>query len=139
MKKKNTDSLESATRKKIDQILINLEWNTDEFSQECNVFTERVKTKEQTQLLKKISGYKKPPDYVLYESDTDIPIAIIEAKRIGQSLEGEIRVSPIKYSKILTKTVQKNNATSGRITVPVEYVDTKVIVLFPNNNEGDKK
>lgn len=102
MKKKNTDPLESATRKKIDQILINLEWDTDEFSNECNVFTERVKTKDQTKLLKKISGHKKPPDYVLYESDTDRPIAIIEAKRIGQSLEGALNQAIINYAEPLS-------------------------------------
>ncbi len=99
--KKNTDPLESATRKKIDQILINLEWNTDEFSNKCNVFTERVKTKEQTKLLKKISGYKKPPDYVLYESNTDKPIAIIEAKRIGQSMEGALNQAITNYAEPL--------------------------------------
>ncbi len=35
-----TKTLESATRKKIDLILVNLGWNTDETSPDCNVFTE---------------------------------------------------------------------------------------------------
>ncbi|KAA6334337.1 hypothetical protein EZS27_017332 [termite gut metagenome] len=41
-----TIPLESATRKEIDRILTNLGWrNIDEFKKDCNVFTERVKTK----------------------------------------------------------------------------------------------
>jgi len=76
-----TKTLESATRKKIDLILANLGWNTNEASPDCNVFTERAKTVEQN---KKFKG--KNPDYVLYKSGTDEPIGIIEAKRSGQSL-----------------------------------------------------
>src|SRR3989338_4376108 len=76
-----TKTLESATRKKIDLILANLGWNTDETSPDCNVFTERAKTVEQN---KKFKG--KNPDFVLYKSGTDEPIGIIEAKRSGQSL-----------------------------------------------------
>ena len=95
---KLTEPLESATRKKIDQILDNLKWNTDEFSKHCNVFTERVKTKEQTKLLKKISGHKKPPDYVLYKSNSDIPLAIIEAKRIGQNVDEALIQAKERYA-----------------------------------------
>ena len=76
-----TKTLESATRKKIDLILVNLGWNTNEASPDCNVFTERAKTVEQN---KKFKG--KNPDYVLYKSGTNEPIGIIEAKRSGQSL-----------------------------------------------------
>lgn len=90
--------LETATRKKIVQMLNNKEWLTDEFSDNYNVYTERVKTKEQTQKLKKISGYKKPPDYVLYETDSDNPIAIIEAKRKGQSLDDALTQAIKKYA-----------------------------------------
>lgn len=59
-----------------------LEWKADEESPECNVFTERTKTEEQK---KKLRG--KFPDYVLYQSGTENPIAIIEAKRKGQSIQ----------------------------------------------------
>lgn len=76
---KLTKSLESSTRKKIDSILNNLRWSTDEESKNCNVFTERAKTQEQN---KKLNGNF--PDYVLYEFKTDNPIAIIEAKRKGK-------------------------------------------------------
>ena len=93
--------LETATRKKIDQILINLGWNVDEFAKGCNVYTERVKTKEQTKTLKKISGYKKPPDYVLYKSGTNEPIAIIEAKRLGSSIDDALEQAKKLYAEPL--------------------------------------
>lgn len=76
-----TTPLESATRKRLDALLENLGWNCDERSAECNVFTERPKTKAQ-----KAGLNGAHPDYVLYQSGTDDPIAIIEAKRPGQSL-----------------------------------------------------
>jgi len=94
--KKFTKPLESATRKKIDQILTNLGWNIDEDSPNCNVFTERAKTVEQD---KKFKG--NDPDYVLYQSDIDSPIAIIETKRKGQSLENALDDAIKKYAKPL--------------------------------------
>lgn len=92
---KFTKSLESATRKKIDSALNNLDWKTDEDSPECNVFTERPKTEEQR---KKLKG--KEPDYVLYKSGTDEPIALIEAKRKGESLEKALGQA-IEYAEML--------------------------------------
>lgn len=91
-----TKNLESATRKKIDQILLNLDWIIDEESNKCNVFTERAKTVEQN---KKLKG--KFPDYVLYQSNTNIPIAIIEAKRSGQSLKKALNQAVTLYAKPL--------------------------------------
>ena len=55
---KPTAPLETVTREKIDQMLDNLEWHTNEFSKECNVTTERAKTEGQNKKLKKISGFK---------------------------------------------------------------------------------
>jgi len=93
-----TEPLESATRKKIDQILNNLGWNTDEFSSDYNVTTERVKTEEENKRLKKISRFKKPPDYVLYKTDSDEPLAIIEAKRKGQSVDDALEQAKERYA-----------------------------------------
>jgi len=76
-----TSTLESATRKKVDSMLSNLGWDINEYSSKCNVYTERAKTIEQN---KKLSGKK--PDYVLYKTDTDTPLAIIETKRVGEDL-----------------------------------------------------
>jgi len=131
----NTSPLETATRKKIDQMLDNLGYNTDEFSKDCNVFTERVKTKEQTKLLKKISGHKKPPDYVLYKSDTDEPIAIIEAKRIGQSLDNALNQAITNYADPLNVNIIF--VTDGIIVQTYDkrvkdnlFVDDQIVVDF---------
>lgn len=91
-----TKTLESATRKRIDQILLNLGWVIDEHSKECNVYTERAKTVEQN---KKFEG--KNPDYVLYKSSTDDPVAIIETKRSGQSLRKALDQAIQLYAKPL--------------------------------------
>ena len=93
---KLTSSLETATRTKIDLILAKLEWLNDEESSDCNVFTGRAKTDEQN---KKFKGNF--PDYVLYKSGTDEPIAIIEAKRKGESIEGALKQGIDKYAKPL--------------------------------------
>ncbi len=90
---KFTRPLESATRKEIDLILTNLGWVTDETKPNCNVFTERAKTVDQNN---KFQGNN--PDYVLYKSGTDSPIAIVEAKRKGQSVDQAIQWAVAKYA-----------------------------------------
>ena len=94
--KKLTDPKESATRKRIDAILNNLKWETDESLPTCNVFTERAKTRDQQKALGSFE-----PDYILYQSGTDKPIAIIEAKRSGQSLAKAINQAIRQYAKPL--------------------------------------
>ena len=93
---KFTKPLESSTRKKIDNWLRELEWKVDEDGYDCNVFTERAKTDEQN---KKFKGKK--PDYVLYQLGTDSPVAIIEAKRKGQSIEDALEQGIERYAKPL--------------------------------------
>ena len=88
-----TRTLEPATRKKLDTILTNLNWHTDEGTPECNVFTGRAKTTAQDRLL---DG--KDPDYLLYESVTNTPIAVIEAKRSGGSLKAAQRQAIRDYA-----------------------------------------
>ena len=92
----NTTPQESATRKVIDKLLSHLGWVIDERDRKCNVFTERAKTSEQAILLD-----NKRPDYVLYKDHTDKPIAIIEAKRPGQTLDGAIEKAVSYYAKPL--------------------------------------
>lgn len=87
--------LEAHTRSEIDLRLRNLGWVFDEKNSECNVFQERAKTKEQT---KKFGGTR--PDYVLYESGTDNPIAIIEAKKPGKALDDALKQGE-KYAKAI--------------------------------------
>lgn len=50
---------------------------------------------------------------------------------IDLEIEGEFKINPIKYSKIMTKVVTLENNTSGKIHLPREYVSEKVIVLLP--------
>lgn len=84
-----TTPLESATRKEIDLILKNLGWSVDEFKKDCNVFTERVRTKEEERRIRAKFPKGRFPDYVLYSSASDgfKPLAVIEAKRVGANLE----------------------------------------------------
>lgn len=86
-----TSPLETASRKEIDRILQNLGWKIDEFNKDCNVFTERVRTKDEEGKLRKRFPNGKFPDYVLYSSKDYQPIAVIEVKRIGTKLEDAIR------------------------------------------------
>lgn len=87
----HTKPLESAVRKRIDDILKNLGWNIDEFDKSCNVFTERPRTKKEEQLVRKTYPKGKFPDYILYSSDDFRPLAIIEAKRPGQNLKKALK------------------------------------------------
>ncbi len=93
---KYTSPLESATRTKINNWLINLGWNIDENSPNCNCFTERARTVEENSKFK-----RNKPDYVLYSSDSFEPIAIIEAKKSGESLEKALKQGVEKYAKPL--------------------------------------
>lgn len=88
-----TSLKEAAARKIIDSILDHLGWSTDERSADCNVFSERAKTAEQNALLE-----GRLPDYILYESGTDRPIAVIEAKRPGHDLGGAIQQAAHQYA-----------------------------------------
>lgn len=113
-----TKSLESATRKKIDSLLNSLSWITDEDSPNCNVFTERAKTLEQNEKLK---GNK--PDYLLYESGTDTPIADIETKRKSQSLKNALEDGIKKYA--LPLNIPLVFATDGTLFKAFHVKDNK--------------
>jgi len=93
---KLTPSLETFTRIKIDNWLKELGWDINEESPKCNVFTGKAKTLEQN---KKFKGKK--PDYVLYGSETDKPVVIIEAKRKGESIEEALEQGVNLYAKPL--------------------------------------
>ena len=73
--------VERDTEVLIDNQLRNLGWNNDPHSKERNVYLQRVKTEEQR---KKLEGRR--PDYTLYPSKSDTPIAVIEAKKPGQNI-----------------------------------------------------
>ena len=140
-----TSPLESDTRKKIDQILANLEWNINETSPKNNVCTERAKTKEQNN---KFKGRK--PDYVLYKSGTDNPIGIIEAKRSGQNLKKALDYAIKNYAKPLgvniifvsdgTITEAYDIRTNSNLKLDgqliTDFISEKLLLRF--NSEGSE-
>lgn len=87
---------EAAARKMVDERLVNLGWIIDERQPNCNVFSEGAKTIGQREALQ-----HKRPDYVLYAPDSDRPIAIIETKRPGRSLDEAIRQADVLYAQPL--------------------------------------
>ncbi|UCM86248.1 MAG: N-6 DNA methylase [Rickettsia endosymbiont of Culicoides impunctatus] len=88
--------LEAHTRNKINTRLQNLGWILDQNNPLCNVFQEQAKTEMQNT---RLMGNK--PDYILYESGTDIPIAVIEAKKPGEYLDKGMNQAIEKYAKPL--------------------------------------
>ena len=77
-----TKRLEASVTHDILVQLNNLGWIVDEKDLKCNVFQQRVKLKTQQELL----GGKKP-DFVLYQENSNVPIAIIEAKKPNESIQ----------------------------------------------------
>jgi type I restriction enzyme M protein len=88
-----TKRLEASVTYSILTQLDNLKWTVDETNPECNVFQQRAKTEEQRKLLK-----GKAPDFLLYRSGTNHPIAVIEAKRPGQTLDAVLDETEEKYA-----------------------------------------
>lgn len=119
---KFTKTKESATRKKIDTWLNNLGWNTDEESPNCNVFTERLKTREQQE---KLAG--KEPDYSLYKSGTDQIIGVIEAKRKGKKLDTILKDAIEKYAEPLE--VPLIFVTDGSFVIAWHVIDNKRLTI----------
>lgn len=138
---KFTRPLESATRIKINNWLVNLGWDINESSPTCNCFTERARTIEEN---KKFKGSK--PDYVLYSSKNNKPIAIIEAKRQGGSLDKALTQAKDKYAiplgiKIIFITdglfIQSYHLDDGdylyyNSEIVTEFLTEKRIELFIN-------
>lgn len=79
----------------INNNLINKGWYIDNNHHLKNVYFQKPKLEEQR---KKLKGKK--PDYILYQSGTDKPIAIIEAKKGGVDLEPALNQA-IEYAKDL--------------------------------------
>jgi type I restriction enzyme M protein len=82
-----TFQTEQNTRTLVDEQLKNLGWQL-KHDENCNVFQEQPRTTEEKQLLQ-----GKRPDYVLYSSgaDRNQPIAVIETKKPGSSLEDALK------------------------------------------------
>jgi len=50
---------------------------------------------------------------------------------IEGEFEGEVKLDPIKFSKILKKKAIENNDTSCKILVPHDYIHKEIVVLLP--------
>lgn len=143
MKKYSTKApLEAYTRKLIEDKLNALQYNMDELSPECNVYRERAKMEYQDEML---NG--KNPDFVIYKTGTDIPLAVIEAKRLGVTLEQAITQAIDYYAEPLSiPTVFVFNGTSfyacskERIPLKIDkieisdFVDEKTLLELIDNN-----
>jgi len=88
-----TRRLEASVSHSILTQLDNLGWAVDEKNPECNVFQQRAKTEEQRKLLR-----GKTPDFLLYQSGTNKPIAVIEAKRPDDTLTTVLDEAERKYA-----------------------------------------
>ena len=88
--------LEAYTRKLIEDRLTSLKYHMDELDANCNVYRERAKMVYQDDLLK-----GKNPDFLIYKSGTDVPLAVIEAKRPGITLEQAVEQAILYYAKPL--------------------------------------
>lgn len=140
-----TKVLESAVRKRIDENLKNLGWNIDEFSKRCNVCTERPRTTEEQKKIKKKFPKGKFPDYVLYSSEDYKPIAIIEAKRVGQDLEKALKqakdyaeclnikiVFAIDGAIVESREIKTNNRLKLDGSLITELIKEKELLRFVN-------
>ena len=79
----------------INNKLVNKGWQLDGDSHLKNVYFQKPKSKDQR---KKLRGKK--PDYILYQTGTDRPIAIIEAKKGGVDLEPALKQAR-EYAQLL--------------------------------------
>ena len=112
----------------IDTQLMNLGWVTDPHSAKRNVYAHRVKTEQQRKRLK--GGI---PDYTLYPSASDDPLAIIEAKRPGESIHKALDQG-LQYAQCIGAPLVF--ATDGIFTKTIHAVENKALKL--NGEEVDE-
>ena len=112
----------------IDNQLRNLGWENEPQSANRNVYQQRVKTQEQRQ---KLQGLK--PDYVLYPSNSSVPLAVIEAKRKGRNIHNAL-CQGTEYAKLLGAPLVF--ATDGVFTKTIHVRVRKPLIL--NGEELDE-
>ena len=112
----------------IDNQLVNLGWDNNPDSRVRNVYQQRVKTEQQK---KKLKG--KRPDYVLYPTNSNTPLAIIEAKKPGQNIQEAINQG-VDYANRLDASIVF--ATDGIFTKTIHVKENKPLKL--NGEELDE-
>ena len=88
-----TTPLEADTRFLIDRSLENLGWNFK--GKNKNVFVEQPRFENEK---KKLAGQR--PDYVLYSTENDKPLIVIEAKKKGSRIDSAL-AQGIEYARTL--------------------------------------
>lgn len=121
-------TIERDTEILIDNQLRNLGWINDPRNKDRNVYQQRVKTEGQKE---KLQG--KRPDYVLYKSGSNEPIAIIEAKKPGQNIHEALKQGLDYASRIDAPVVF---ATDGVFTKAVHAKFNRPLLL--NGDELDE-
>jgi len=120
--------IERDTEILIDNQLKNLGWINDPDNKDRNVYQQRVKTQKQKE---KLQG--KRPDYVLYKTGSDEPIAVIEAKKPGQNIQEAIKQG-LDYANRINAPVVF--ATDGVFTKSVHAKFNRPLLL--NGDEVDE-
>lgn len=120
-----TQPIERDTELRINTQLINLGWNINPNAKKRNVYQQRVKTEAQRA---KLDG--KRPDYILYPTDSDTPLAIIEAKRPGRNIQDAMDQG-IRYATAIGAPIVF--ATDGVFTKSIHVQTKKALKL----NEED--
>ena len=54
---------------------------------------------------------------------------------VNAKVRGKVTLKPIAFDQILTRYVIKNNASSGKVTLPKALVGKRVIVLVDKDTE----
>lgn len=121
-------SVERDTEILIDNQLKNLGWHNDPHAANRNVYQQRVKTDEQKQRL----GGKRP-DYILYPTNSNAPLAIIEAKKQGKNIHDALRQGT-EYAEQLDAPIVF--ATDGVFTKTLHTKARKPLML--NGDEVDE-
>ncbi len=91
--------LEASVVHSICNQLENLGWVVDEKDPSNNVTQQRTKSDAEKRKIIEANGTLTFPDFVLYEKGTKRPIAVIEAKRPGASLEKALNQAEDRYAK----------------------------------------
>lgn len=123
-----TKPIEKDTEYSINNQLMNLKWVLDAKSPKRNVFFQHPKTKKQQKLLE-----GKFPDYILYPSDSDDPLIIIEAKRVGESIDKALKQG-VNYAQKLKAPIVY--ASDGVFIKTIHIKEKKPLIL--NGEELDE-
>ena len=120
--------IERDTETLIDRTLTNLGWQDQPKHGKRNVFKQQPKTLDQKKALKGLH-----PDYILYPTDSDQPLIVIEAKRAGRNIHDALRQG-LEYAQRIKAPIVF--ATDGIFTKTLHVQFQKPLTL--NGEELDE-